>query len=78
MAQVLGAGSRKTLARNAQWLTLASVVASVVVPLMDKGTERVALLLVVFAIVSVVVAYLSTMGFGAIQMRVGPKPTEKT
>lgn len=70
---VLGSRSRAQLAKATQGIAVAAVLAAVAVLFFDKDTERVATLLVALAIVAVFVAYLTTMGFGTIQMRLGPK-----
>lgn len=72
---VLGSGSRTQLAKATQALAVLAILASVVVFFVDESTDRVALLFVVLSIVCVVVAYLTTMGFGTVNMRIGPKDT---
>lgn len=69
---VLGTQNRSRLALFTEVIAVLAVVAAVGVLFSTKDTERVSLLLIGLAGLCVVVAYLTTMGFGQVRFHYGP------
>jgi hypothetical protein len=69
---VLGTSNRTRLAVVTQAIASIAVVSAVVVLFATQNTERIALLLIGLAGLCVVVAYLTTMGFGSVKFQYGP------
>lgn len=72
---VLGAGTRRQVTICAMVIAFLSMVGAFAALLLDKaGSQQVGILLVALAMLCMLLGYLTTMGFGAVQMSFDHQP----